>query len=81
VGSHRRSVGHTLTADGFISQRSKVGVKHRQHVWNEAKYCSIPHAPKDAKSVESIRRKAEEFLDLFKPRQVGQLSAQAKTRA
>lgn len=52
---------------GFITQKSTPGAKHREHVWNEAKYWSIPHAPKDARVIRMIQRKAQEFLELTRP--------------
>jgi hypothetical protein len=48
---------------GFISQ--KVTKNGRIHMWNEAKYWTIYHAPKDSRSIKKIKGKVEEFLHII----------------
>lgn len=49
---------------GFITQKGSGG--NRQFSWNEQKYWSLLHTPKDEKSISSVRRKALVFIDLIK---------------
>jgi hypothetical protein len=49
---------------GFITQRSVKLQKTRRFEWNEAKYWSIPHAPKHTEEIAHIHAFASEFLSL-----------------
>jgi len=49
---------------GFITRRTLKGQQVRSFEWNEAKYLSIPHAPKKANEIGRIHALASEFLAL-----------------
>jgi hypothetical protein len=61
---HQMIIWDDLWFWGFITQNSKNG--SRIDVWNEAKYWTQQHTCKEQSSIDEVKKRAEEFLEILK---------------